>query len=392
MVLARRPVMPRVPLSSALAAAAGAALATCYFDRQQGAARRARVRDQIYSRLSHLDAATRVGLVDTRNRLRGTFGTLRTRITGRHVDDEVLSERVRAKLGRFVAHPHSVEVAASSGVVTVSGPILAHEHKALRRAIGSVPGVRKVIDRLEVHKQAGDVPGLQGGRRREQRLDIAQEHWAPATRIGVGLAGAALAYFGLARRSALTPLLLLGGAGLLTRAGTNMDTRRILGLRGRLGIDFIKTITIAAPVDQVFALWRDFENFPKFMRNVRRVSKTGDGNWHWEVAGPLGVAVRWNASVTQLVPNEVIAWSTTLDSPVQHAGMVKFQEENGGTRIQVEMSYKPPAGAFGHAVASIFGAEPSKEMGEDLMRMKSLFETGKAPRDAAQAERSVGPS
>jgi len=44
----------------------------------------------------------------------------------------------------------------------------------------------------------------------------------------------------------------------------------------------------------------------------------------------------------------------------------------------------PPAGAFGHAVASLFGADPKSDMDADLMRMKSMIETGRAPHDAAQ--------
>jgi hypothetical protein len=42
------------------------------------------------------------------------------------------------------------------------------------------------------------------------------------------------------------------------------------------------------------------------------------------------------------------------------------------------MSYNPIAGAIGHAVASLFGADPKQAMDEDLVRMKSLLETGKA--------------
>jgi uncharacterized membrane protein len=39
---------------------------------------------------------------------------------------------------------------------------------------------------------------------------------------------------------------------------------------------------------------------------------------------------------------------------------------------------------LGHAVAALFGADPKAEMDEDLMRMKSLIETGTRPHDAAQ--------
>ena len=42
------------------------------------------------------------------------------------------------------------------------------------------------------------------------------------------------------------------------------------------------------------------------------------------------------------------------------------------------------AGAIGHAVASLFGADPKTEMDEDLLRMKTLIERARFPHDAAK--------
>jgi uncharacterized membrane protein len=47
------------------------------------------------------------------------------------------------------------------------------------------------------------------------------------------------------------------------------------------------------------------------------------------------------------------------------------------------MSYNPPAGAIGHAIATLLGTDPKSEMDEDLMRVKSYIETGHIPRDSA---------
>jgi uncharacterized membrane protein len=373
-------------LSSVLFAASAGALATYFLDAQQGRRRRAVLRDKAYGRLSHLGEASRVVAVDVRNRAIGTLGTLRQRVVSHDVPDEVLAERIRAALGRAVSHPGSIEVQASQGTVTLRGPILERECGRALRAVRAVPGVHGVRDELEHHEQAGDVPGLQGGRQRVQRIDIAQEHWAPATRLMVGLVGASMALYGLGRRSLTAPLFVAAGGALVARAATNMETRRLLGWGGRRSIDFMKTLHIAAPVEDVFAFWSNFENFPKFMRNVRDVRKNRDGTWHWEVAGPLGATVRWDSAVTQVVPNEVIAWATVPGAQVQHAGRVRFQEQGDGPRLQIEMGYNPAGGALGHAVASLFGADPRSEMDQDLMRLKAYFETGTPARDAAKAE------
>jgi uncharacterized membrane protein len=45
--------------------------------------------------------------------------------------------------------------------------------------------------------------------------------------------------------------------------------------------------------------------------------------------------------------------------------------------VHLLMSYNPPAGAVGHAMAKLFGLGPKDVLDEDLVRMKSFFEHGK---------------
>ncbi|MOA67225.1 hypothetical protein D3C78_1943050 [compost metagenome] len=50
------------------------------------------------------------------------------------------------------------------------------------------------------------------------------------------------------------------------------------------------------------------------------------------------------------------------------------------------MCYHPPAGVVGHAVATLFGADPKHEMDEDLARMTLLIQ-----RDAAGPQGASAP-
>jgi uncharacterized membrane protein len=96
------------------------------------------------------------------------------------------------------------------------------------------------------------------------------------------------------------------------------------------------------------------------------------------------VPVHWIAEVTRVEPDRMLEWCCSHDSDVWHQGRVTFADNgHGGTRVHVEMTYVPPAGAFGHAIAALFGADPKCEMDADLMRMKSTIETGHPPHDAA---------
>jgi len=142
-------------------------------------------------------------------------------------------------------------------------------------------------------------------------------------------------------------------------------------------VDIQKTIDIAAPVETVFDFWRRYENFPRFMSNVREVRDLGGGRSHWTVAGPAGVPVEWEAEITQIVPNKLIAWKTLPGATVEHAGIVRFEPNpDGTTSVAVRLSYDPPAGAVGHTVATLFGADPKTEIDADLARMKALIEAG----------------
>jgi uncharacterized membrane protein len=243
--------------------------------------------------------------------------------------------------------------------------------------------VRAVSDRLAVYEDAAHISALQGGHpRRGNRFELLQENWSPAARLLVGSFGAGLMVSATRMRGALKAGMGAGGAALLTRAATNMSFSRMMGFGE--GIVVQKVINVDAPVEQVFAFWTDYQNFPRFMHNVREV-KVQDERSHWVVAGPAGVPVQWNAELVELQPNALLRWRSTTDSAVKHEGAVRFEaNRSGGTRITVRLSYVPPAGAFGHAVANIFGADPKSEMDADLMRMKTIIETGKTPHDAAR--------
>jgi hypothetical protein len=131
-------------------------------------------------------------LRDVANRTRGFVFETSGWLTERDVDDSRLLKRVRARLGRATSHPHAIRAAVQDGQVTLRGPILASEVQGLLSAIARVRGVQSVLNELEAHDTAEDVPALQGqGRRPSARLDVMQRNWAPATRALVGAAAVA---------------------------------------------------------------------------------------------------------------------------------------------------------------------------------------------------------
>ncbi len=327
---------------------------------------------------------------DLKHRSAGLIYEARYQIRGRRADDDQISRRVAAKIGRYVSHPRALQIACNNGSVALSGLVLEHEVAGLIQGVKSVPGVKGVRQALETHKTGAGIPALQGGRARTgARTELRQTTWSPATRLLCGLAGASLILRATAKPS--VGECLLGGAGLLLlgRSVANLPLKQVVGAgKGRRVIDFEKTLHINLPTDDVFAFFSDLENFPHFMRNIREVRDQGDDRTRWTARGPGGIDVTWTAAVTRLEPQRVIAWKSERGSQVANSGVIQFEPlGDQATRVSIRMSYNPPAGVLGHAVATFFGANPKQEMDADLARVKTFLETGHAARGVARPHR-----
>jgi uncharacterized membrane protein len=195
------------------------------------------------------------------------------------------------------------------------------------------------------------------------------------TSAALQLLGGALALYGLARRGVFGAMLRTVGTGMLAGAiGRSGLAGTLPAADRRRAVDIQKTLYIEAPLDQVYAFWSNYENFPLFMSHVREVEDLGDGRSHWSVSGPGGVPIEWNATLTQQTPNEVIAWRSEAGSMLENAGIIRFVSTGTGTRVDLRFCYHPPVGGAGQAVAELLGSDPRGKLNEDLGRMKALLE------------------
>jgi BON domain len=205
------------------AAAAGAGL-MYLLDPDGGGRRRARVRDRVVRAAHRTGDAVDVTSRDVTNRARGVVAELRGRLAGAPVSDDVLRERVRARIGAVVGHASAIETLVSDGVVTLRGPVLAADIDRLVRRVRSVRGVRDVSDQLEVHDEPGRVPGLQRrphAPRGGEVFELLQRSWSPTARLFASLAGITIALWGVRRLDGLGIAVAAGGLTLLTRGVSN---------------------------------------------------------------------------------------------------------------------------------------------------------------------------
>jgi uncharacterized membrane protein len=235
--------------------------------------------------------------------------------------------------------------------------------------------------------------------RTESRLR--PEHFEPARpvapHVNVGdverwlslLGGGALALYGL-RRGTLGGLLAAGAGGCLLYRGVTGHCQifESLGINtahrgpattipaGR-GVKVDHTITIQRGPEELYRIWQNLENLPRFMRHLESVQVHGNHS-HWVTKGPLGTRVEWDAEIYNENPNEMIAWRSLDRADVDSAGSVHFTPapQGRGTEVRVVLKYNPPAGRLGAALARALGEEPEQQIREDLERFKQLVEAG----------------
>jgi len=148
---------------TAIVGAVGLGAALMYFfDPDRGHRRRALVRDKVEAAGNQAASyAEKMGR-DIRNRAYGVVAETKSILRGEEVSDNVIVERVRAKLGRYPVRLGAIDVQANDGTVTLTGPILTKDVPMVLRATRFVRGVKAVDNQLSVQPEAADEPSLPG--------------------------------------------------------------------------------------------------------------------------------------------------------------------------------------------------------------------------------------
>ena len=146
------------PLSWLAGAGLGAGL-MYLCDPERGHRRRAQLRDQARHSMGKANQAAMLAARDAANRMYGNLAEAASSLWRKQVSDEVLEERVRSKLGRYVSQPSSVRVAARRGRVTLSGRILRNELDHFVSAVQSIHGVQSVENELDALDGSGGASG-----------------------------------------------------------------------------------------------------------------------------------------------------------------------------------------------------------------------------------------
>lgn len=199
--------------------------------------------------------------------------------------------------------------------------------------------------------------------------------------------GGALALVGLVHRDLPGVALAALGGSLVYRSVTgDWPFAAKPGVDADYSVRVDKSITINKPPEEIYSLWRNFENLPRFMSHLESVTVQNGNRSHWVASAPFDRKVEWDAEIINEEENRLIAWRSVGDADVESAGSVRFETAPGnrGTEVRVKIEYMPPAGVAGAMVARLFQEEPSQQVGDDLRRLKQILEAGEVATNDGQ--------
>jgi uncharacterized membrane protein/rhodanese-related sulfurtransferase len=140
------------------------------------------------------------------------------------------------------------------------------------------------------------------------------------------------------------------------------------------------SITINAPLEMVYKLWTNFENFPRYLNHISQVQTSSQNPLiqHWK-GNVFGVEQEWDAEITTVTPPHIIAWRSIKG--FENSGSLTFERREstnqlgGGTTLTVQVGYNPPLGVFGDVAEALWYKQRFDEgLEEDMTRFNELCE------------------
>jgi hypothetical protein len=136
------------------------------------------------------------------------------------------------------------------------------------------------------------------------------------------------------------------------------------------------SVTVRAPVHQVYELFTHFADFPKFMRFVKEVTYLDEQRTHWVVH--VLRDYEWVAINEDWLPDRQVGWRSS--SGLKNTGKVKFRPLGPNrTMVDVYISYVPPTGPLGAVVDALSTSESfASVLDEDLHHFARMVEEAPA--------------
>lgn len=136
------------------------------------------------------------------------------------------------------------------------------------------------------------------------------------------------------------------------------------------------SVTANVQKDLAYAFWRNFANFPLFMKRIHKVEVVSPIVSHWVVEMKNAPNIEWDAEIIAEKTDEMIAWRSIGNSLVKQAGSVWFMRgpTAGETVITLNMNYEVPGGKLTELAGKLIGDDPKTMILNDLRHFKDYIE------------------
>jgi Polyketide cyclase / dehydrase and lipid transport/Protein of unknown function (DUF2934) len=129
------------------------------------------------------------------------------------------------------------------------------------------------------------------------------------------------------------------------------------------------SIEVNAPLQSVYDQWTQFEEFPRFMKDVVEVRQHGPDALSWKVL-MAGKEKQWEARIIEQIPDTSIVWESV--DGTSNRGAITFEPlGTDTTRLTLVMEYEPEG--FLEKAGDLLGI-PSGHVEESLKSFRELIE------------------
>ncbi len=128
-------------------------------------------------------------------------------------------------------------------------------------------------------------------------------------------------------------------------------------------------VEVDVPIEQVWNLWSDLEQMPRWMKWIDSVHILEDNPdlSRWKLAtGSLEFS--WLSRILQIEPNQIIQWESVDGLP--NRGAIRFYDRHGSSIVKLTVAYAIP-GFLGQLMDNLFlGRVVESTIQADLERFR----------------------
>ena len=134
-------------------------------------------------------------------------------------------------------------------------------------------------------------------------------------------------------------------------------------------------IEIDAPPSACYRMWKDFERFPHFMGQIKKILPLPTPHtWRWEVIGPLGKILVWDIMIDAMAPDRMVSWHSIGHGSIETTGSAEFFPiGTNQTQMALSLTYMvhtaPLVGFWNERTGM-----PQKSVKENMIKFKSRVE------------------